>query len=210
MRGLVPGTLLCALALTCAVALAQVSTQPLRSAAATGPATAVAIGGIDRSTAEGGLRALLDGIERGDVAEVAASIALPPSLSITDAQRRLYARRVIVGSQLFWVVEEKFGAVAANRARMLGRLDYVPRVDPAKMTWEISKDHFASDIRASQFAIGRMDGTRPMVSVPMIQPLKDGPWQFHRAAGSSAVILAIQIDDAPWRNGVLNDLARVV
>src|SRR5438874_2022438 len=76
---------------------------------------------------------LLDAVSRSDEATVADAVLLPVKLSRDDSL--LYAKRIILGSELQWLAREKLGdsgVVAIQK----GRLDWIPRDDPKSLSWE--------------------------------------------------------------------------
>src|SRR4051794_17584274 len=76
-----------------------------------------------QASASEAYKRLLDAIEHADVRAVAELIALPPKFS--EQQRLLFARRVMLGSQLQWLVAEQFGEQNGRRIRNLAKLDTI-------------------------------------------------------------------------------------
>ena len=103
----------------------------LGSGTSTAPARAPA---TNRAGLNVALNDILDAMTRSDAAAVADSMLMPVKLS--REQSLLYARRLILGSQLQWLMTEKFGAAAARAVMVRGQLEFIPRLDPAALTWD--------------------------------------------------------------------------
>ncbi len=153
---------------------------------------------MDRSTPATGFQTLIDAIDADDVGAVAESIALPPMARLTEAERRLYAERVVVGSKLYWALQQKLGEREAGQMRMRADLGWVGRIDPVHTVWEIQPADTLKELGAQEIAFARANNS-PAINATMVRVASDGQWRLHRLS-PSAVLLLLQLDDAPGRN----------
>ncbi len=176
----------------------------LMLAAGTDGATG-ALAGLDRSTPGAGLEVLIGGIERGDVGQVADSIALGRGTGLTEADRRTYAECMIAGSRLRWAVAEKFGEEEARRMAFRGELISVAKLRAADLEWEVIAAGPPLE-KAGMVAVALGQGKASKRNLgSMVRGAADGQWRLHRVTEMTALV-AIQVDDAPWRNAMVERL----
>lgn len=151
------------------------------------------------STPTDALKALIDAIDRDDVAAVGQLIELP--LKLEKDELALFAQRYILGSKLFCLLEAKFGERDAQRVMRLARLDYVPRVDADLLKWEtLEAGRPMKGQPVSETAIGSM---RPGHGLVRMVRTQEG-WKTNLNSGSAILVLDVQ--DAPWRNRVMQQV----
>src|SRR5439155_23318119 len=152
----------------------------------------------DRAGLNAALRDILDALARGDEAAVADSMLMPVKLS--RQQSLLYARRLILGSQLQWLLTEKFGAKTTRPVMVQGQLDFVPRLDPTASKWDaIRALPQSAAVGSLEVAIGN-PADRSGGWIVMARTATG--WKLDRSTAPGALV-AMHLEDAPWRNAVV-------
>jgi hypothetical protein len=144
---------------------------------------------------------LIDAIDREDQAAVGELIELPVNLQKDDLA--LFARRYILGSKLYRLLEEKLGQRDAQRAMLLARLDYLPRVDAGQLQWQMHEVRSGPvDQAPKEGAMGSLPDSRRLV-VRMVRTERG--WKVRLDDGIPALV-ALNVQDAPWRNRVIQQV----
>jgi hypothetical protein len=152
----------------------------------------------DRAGLNVALGDILDAVARGDEAAVADLMLMPVKLS--RQQSLLYARRLILGSQLQWLMSQKFGAQATRPVMLRGQLEFIPRLDPAALKWDADRPSPQSvAVGSLEVAIGR-PADRSGNWIVMARTATG--WKLDRSGGAGALV-AMHLEDAPWRNAVV-------
>lgn len=150
------------------------------------------------STPTDALKALIDAIERDDAAKVGELIELPVKLERDELA--LIAQRYILGSKLYWLLEDKFAQRDAQRVMRLARLDYLPRVDPHRLNWRMHEVHNRPGVQEPKEGAIGSDPDLPQRFVRMAKA--DQGWKANLDHGLPA-LLVLDVQDAPWRNRVM-------
>jgi hypothetical protein len=120
-------------------------------------------------------------------------------LKLEGEELALFARRYILGSRVFALLEEKFGERDAQRVMRLSRLDYLPRLDADRLHWRTHEVRARPNARAREGAIGTSPDS-PRRIVRMVNT--ESGWKVNLDHGAPA-ILVLDVQDAPWRIRVM-------
>jgi hypothetical protein len=161
------------------------------------PAATTTSASPDRSTPAAGYKTLLDALDRGDIDTIADSILY--SVDLTGNDRILAAQRSLISYRLFQSIEAKFGNQIASQTSHLAGLGITPQ---------------PIDVEALQFKIDLNVPKAPrtdLIAQAIAQPTESqfinmtrvgDAWKYDRSHGPVA-LLAFTLEDAPWRNQML-------
>jgi hypothetical protein len=151
--------------------------------------------GVDRSTPTAGLKALMKGLEEGNVDGVVASVYLA---GVGEAEKRAYAESLIAGSRLYWLLEEKFGEAQAERLKREVRLIGVEKTDAEKVGWERHAPLGRANDGVSESAFAKETDSRGPSAI-MVKTAEG--WKSNLVGITGAGLPSGIVEDAAWLNG---------